>query len=351
MYATRFFGRGTEMGQLEETVRVIVELRAAMARFRENLEGNEVQTRASLIDPMLRVLGWNVGDPAEVALETGRGVGVADYVLKDRNTGLPLVMVEAKSLNSDLGTARGQVSNYCYAEGVEAAIVTDGDDWVLLNVDVGTFADEVDDEYYDEDDEYEDDDGIPPLEVAQFSISRGDAVISAINAQLFANPKTQVADWKSEVAAALARASESEVEVSVGQSPRNDRQTLASLRELNNPPIPARLYFPDGYVMPLLVSSASELVRNVAIYLGFIYVALDEVELPIWAYRSRTKYVANDRPRHDNRRDFGLEYEVGDGVYVELDHTPRSGVNAACSLLDECGVDSHSVVVTFDNNP
>ena len=162
MYATRFFGKDTEMGQLEETVRVIVELRAAMARFRENLEGNEVQTRASLIDPMLRVLGWNVGDPAEVALETGRGVGVADYVLKDRNTGLPLIMVEAKSLNSDLGAARVQVSSYCYAEGVESAIVTDGDDWILLNVDVGTFADEVDDEYYDEDDEYEDDDGIPP---------------------------------------------------------------------------------------------------------------------------------------------------------------------------------------------
>ena len=188
-------------------------------------------------------------------------------------------------------------------------------------------------------------------EVAQFSISRGDVVISAINAQFFANPKTQVADWKSEVGAALARASESEVEVSVDQSPSSDRQTLASLKELNNPPIPARLYFPDGYVMPLLESSASELVRNVAVYLGVIYVALDEVELPIWAYRSRTKYVANDRPRHDNRRDFGLEYEVGDGVYVELDHTPRSGVNAACSLLDECGVDPHSVVVTFDNNP
>ena len=39
------------MGQLEETVRVILELRRTIARYRENFEGNEAQTRVSLIDP------------------------------------------------------------------------------------------------------------------------------------------------------------------------------------------------------------------------------------------------------------------------------------------------------------
>lgn len=341
------------MGQLEETVRVILELRRTIARYRENFEGNEAQTRVSLIDPMLRALGWDVSNPAEVAQETGRGAGFADYALKDLRSGVPLMIVEAKSLNRRLDDAHYQVAEYCYAQNINKAVVTDGDDWILLAFDEGSFGDELDvEEYYDDDDESVVE--IPLLEVARFSVSRGDAVVSALDAQNFVNPASRSVDWSSELEAALQRASITRPATlptnGEPHTPRHQR-SLGSLRELNNPEVPDRLHFPDGYVFCVLEKSWSELVRNVAVYLGVIYEVLYEVELPIWAPRSRTKYVANDRPRHDNRRDFGQEFEVGDGVYVELDHTSRSGVNAACTLLDECGIDPHLIAVEYDNNP
>ena len=344
------------MGQLEETVRVILELRRTIARYQENFEGNEAQTRVSLIDPMLRALGWDVSNPDEVAQETGRGAGVADYVLKDRRSGVPLTIVEAKSLNRRLDDAHNQVVGYCYSQNVNNAIVTDGNDWILLEFDGGSFEDGSDDDefedYYDDDDEYVVE--IPTLETARFSVSRGDAVVSAINAQNFVNPASQSVDWSSELDAALKRVSlsgTSALPAQVDTQSRRNQQSLGSLRELNNPPVPSKLHFDDGYVLSIQAPSWPECVRNVAIYLGVIYEELIDEICPISAPRSRTRFVANDRPRHANRQDFGYEYEVGDGVFVELDLNARSGVTAACTLLEECGFDPYSVIVDLDNNP
>ena len=178
--------------------------------------------------------------------------------------------------------------------------------------------------------------------------------MNAIDAQNFVNPNSRIVDWSAELGAALQRASidvPTSMPTNAEQKSVGNHRSLGSLRELNNPEIPTRLHCPDGYVLHLAENAPSELVRHVAIYLGVIYEVLEEVELPIWAPRSRTKYVANDRPRHDNRRGFGFGFEVIGGVYVELEHTPRSGVIAACTLLEECGVDPHTVTVEFDNNP
>ncbi len=345
------------MGQLEETVRVILELRQSIARFQENFEGNEAQTRVSLIDPMLRTLGWDVSNPAEVAQETGRGVGVADYALKDRNSGMPLILVEAKSLNRSLDDAHQQVAAYCYSQNVGHAIVTDGNDWILLEIGHQSTEDETGDE--DEFEDYDDDDAefdveIPIIEVARFSMSRGDAVVNAIHAQNFGNPASQSLEWDSELGAALKRVSLSGASAPPAHGDtrsHGNQQSFGSLRELNNPPVPSKLHFDDGYVLSIQAPSWPECVRNVAIYLGVIYEELTDEICPISAPRSRTRYVANDRPRHANRQDFGDEYEVGDGVFVELDLNARSGVTAACTLLEECGFDPYSVIVDFDNNP
>lgn len=304
--------KGSRMGQLEETVRVILELRRTIARYQENFEGNEAQTRVSLIDPMLRALGWDVSNPDEVAQETGRGAGVADYVLKDRRSGVPLTIVEAKSLNRRLDDAHNQVAGYCYSQNVNNAIVTDGNDWILLEFDRGSFEDGSDDDefedYYDDDDEYVVE--IPTLETARFSVSRGDAVVSAINAQNFVNPASQSVDWGSELDAALKRVSLSGTSAPpahVDTQSRRSQQSLGSLRELNNPPVPSKLHFDDGYVLSIQAPSWPECVRNVAIYLGVIYEELIDEICPISAPRSRTRFVANDRPTHANRQDFGYE--------------------------------------------
>ena len=55
-------------------------------------------TRAALIDPLLRELGWDTENPALVMPEYRLGRGYADYaLLKD---GKPVMMVEAKKLGN-----------------------------------------------------------------------------------------------------------------------------------------------------------------------------------------------------------------------------------------------------------
>ena len=85
------------------------------------------------------------------------------------------MIVEAKRLNRRLDDAHDQIAEYCYAQNIKNAIITDGNDWVLLEIEPGLLAVGDDDEdYYDDDEEFEVE--IPILETARFSVSRGDAV-------------------------------------------------------------------------------------------------------------------------------------------------------------------------------
>ena len=51
---------------LDELVDVIETLKSRINEHRSVLQGNEAQTRLSLIDPLLRALGWDTADPALV---------------------------------------------------------------------------------------------------------------------------------------------------------------------------------------------------------------------------------------------------------------------------------------------
>ena len=67
------------------------------------LGNSEIRTKYVLIDPLLRALGWNTGDPAQVQLElsTGNSTKKADYVLFRRGIKKPVGVVEAKLLAAD----------------------------------------------------------------------------------------------------------------------------------------------------------------------------------------------------------------------------------------------------------
>jgi predicted type IV restriction endonuclease len=81
--------------------------------------GNEANTRAHLVDPILASLGWNLQDFEEVDREFRVYDGTfLDYAL--RIEGRPRLFVEAKALNKPL-TDRAfiaQTVNYANNEGV-----------------------------------------------------------------------------------------------------------------------------------------------------------------------------------------------------------------------------------------
>ena len=95
---------------------------------------NEEQTKVSLINPYLELLGYDVRDPMVCRLEfradIGQGREKVDYaIMRD---GRPSLLIEAKAATEDFSVAReapSQLQRYFIAENVEFAALTNGVVW------------------------------------------------------------------------------------------------------------------------------------------------------------------------------------------------------------------------------
>ena len=126
-----------------ETIMSIRERQPTWGLWR--FEASEIRTRYAVIDPILRSLGWELGNPAECRLEwrIGRTDDRVDYALCAPNKGnspsLPAVQVllEAKKWELHLSYAdhkqiRGYLENYPNFKGI--GILTNGREWQLLQM-------------------------------------------------------------------------------------------------------------------------------------------------------------------------------------------------------------------------
>lgn len=96
---------------------------------------NEQNTKATLVEPILRCLGWNLEDLDEVQFEYRRKrnsnpVDYALFVLRE-----PKLFVEAKALGKNLGDSRwaSQIMGYAAEAGVKWVVLTDGDEYRIYN--------------------------------------------------------------------------------------------------------------------------------------------------------------------------------------------------------------------------
>jgi hypothetical protein len=118
----------TDLGLVLDTVR------ERIARHqRENI--GEQDTKAALIVPVLRALGWDVEDLEDVKLEYRRRpvdnpVDYALFLLRS-----PRLFIEAKSLGArvDDGKWASQILAYATVAGVEWVALTDGNEWRIYN--------------------------------------------------------------------------------------------------------------------------------------------------------------------------------------------------------------------------
>ncbi|MCY3002588.1 MAG: type I restriction enzyme HsdR N-terminal domain-containing protein [Planctomycetota bacterium] len=114
-----------------------VELTKLAERIRKSAKSklNEQNTKASLIEPVLRALGWDTEDIDEVAREyrLKSKDSPVDYGLLTRRT--PRLFVEAKALNENLDDHRwaNQIMGYASVAGVEWIVLTNGDEYQIYN--------------------------------------------------------------------------------------------------------------------------------------------------------------------------------------------------------------------------
>ena len=109
---------------------LLAEVSASAGIYSETLKSNEASTRAVLVDPIVRALGWNTGNPAMVEVEKTFLQARVDYALYDAN-GDVRVIIEAKKLGENLNNQSILLSlvNYAFTSEVKDIFLTDGILW------------------------------------------------------------------------------------------------------------------------------------------------------------------------------------------------------------------------------
>ena len=130
----------------DSLIRAIESVQEAIRRDGRTIGANETRTRNTLIDPLLRALGWD--DPSVVTQEylVRYGAlefeyGVADYAFHPPGQRAnPMAFLEAKRMNEDLADEhRNQVFTYALDKGgsVRQFGLTNGDRWELYGLNEG----------------------------------------------------------------------------------------------------------------------------------------------------------------------------------------------------------------------
>jgi hypothetical protein len=119
----------------------VADLEIALATVRDRIAKyqrqsiGEQDTKAALIVPVLRALGWDTEDLEDVKLEYKRlssdnPVDYALFLLRE-----PRLFIEAKALGVHLDDHKwtSQILNYATVAGVEWVALTDGNEWRIYN--------------------------------------------------------------------------------------------------------------------------------------------------------------------------------------------------------------------------
>jgi hypothetical protein len=129
-------GTGEESGRAMSTLeQTLDDVRQRMARHQGSVSINEQNTKATLIEPVLRALGWDLEDLEEVQREykRKRQDKPVDYALLVLRT--PKLFIEAKALGSNLDERKwaAQIMSYATVAGVTWVVLTDGNEYRLYN--------------------------------------------------------------------------------------------------------------------------------------------------------------------------------------------------------------------------
>ena len=124
---------------LNELQELVHDLERRINEHGSRLRNSEATTRYALIDPLLSKLGWDLANPSQVQMEFSISViddagkrrdWRADYAMwttpQDRR---PCLIVEAKSLGTNVAAGLYQSINYCSQEGADHFVITNGQEW------------------------------------------------------------------------------------------------------------------------------------------------------------------------------------------------------------------------------
>ena len=311
---------------LDELVNTIETLKARISKHRTALQASEAQTRLSLIDPLLRALGWDTADPALVRPEFVLSTGRADYALLDANQ-RPVAIVEAKKLNEPLGNAEMQLLPYAFASNVGYAVLTDGDHWVMFRV----FRQKQDDE----------------SRVLDVSIANSPAYECALKLLLLwhrnlesgqpIEAREPIMGIETPDTATLAR-----IQTGVQTSPTAQWISLREFSATKGSTAPQRVRFPDGDEKTVL--NWSHLAFEISEWL-VRQGTLTPGKCPIPGGPESVWYVVNLEPVHSNGHRFFKPRKLSNELFLSP-HGPATSIVKRCrAMMEHLGRDPATVHV------
>lgn len=301
---------------LDDLTALLGRLKARIEQHEALLKTNEALTRYALIDPLLRVLGWDTEDPALVVPEAQTGAGRGDYAL--RHQGKTVCIVEAKSLGGSLREDLTKYTAYSIGVGARRFMVTDGRRWELYDLRPGVLVDE--------------------MRVMEMDIS-GTSHEAALKALYLWRPNLAGSQLVPPPVA-------SQTPPPMHSQPSPGGRRIAALNSLSprlRDPHPASLHFPDGTTRSLDKWSAMlvELVQWL-VNQGL----LSPRNCPIRSDLAPRRYIVHTTPQHPSGKPFFAPKQVGT-FYVETGWNSPGKANCARVILDAVGQDPAQFTVAF----
>ena len=100
----------------------------------ELVSQHEIYTRYTIIDPIIRALGWETHNPDECEVEYQRGKqGRVDYALFNQEYH-PVILIEAKRLDKRAIDFEKQVAGYARGMKAGRCVLTDGQEWHIYDL-------------------------------------------------------------------------------------------------------------------------------------------------------------------------------------------------------------------------
>ena len=337
------------LDDLKETIET---LRERIQAHRPYLEGYETRTRQVLIDPMLRTLGWDVGDPNSVELEYRIGRDWADYVLM--GSGRPIAVIEAKALGKPLDEKETmQALNYANTAGIPYMTLTNGDHWRMLEVFKQA---ELEDRV-----------------LMDFQLTRDEPYVCALQALGMWRPNLASGEPKEAVAPVMIKPSHEEsgpptpeppstapsirqeaVGPSNGGQDQDGWMPLTSLELESNQKPPVYIKFPDLSEKPIGRGWVG-LVASIVEYLLEIGKISAEI-CPIPKENNPSKHLLHTETVHPDGKSFHKPKQIGDKIWLDTNFSGKTATKAtekkyqcACWLLEEFGVNPSTIQVCTDS--
>lgn len=304
---------------LDGLVQTIEKLRARIREHRATIGDYEARTRASLIDPLLCALGWEVGDPVQVMVEkvVGEGgqlgdtKGRPDYALLGAMR-KPVLFIEAKRL----GVAREpieQVVGYVTTENIRSdykvsfCAWTNGDVWKVFDISKQKV-------------------------VVDVQVSRHEPANCAFQLLGLWRPSLVDGSLRSPVNLITKEQTEPSAHDDHGVSEPRESAGAGTLASFDASWMPLTIAFPGEPAQRL--GKQKDLITAVANYLARVGLLTTDNGV----LKSGPKaYIVNSEPKHPTGKAFRAQVKLENGLYLETHNSFAGSVRYALRLLEHYG--------------